>query len=90
MASQLPADIWASWQTVVAKEVQERKGGQDSELLGLVISDQTQPDVRWDACQRLIRKRKMVLSRVPGESGLWLARSLETGQESILRAPLNG
>ena len=90
VANQLPSDIWAAWQTVVADEVQEKTGGQDTELLSLVNSKETPPEVRWDACQRLIRRRKMVLARVPKESGMWLARSLETGQESILRAPLNG
>jgi hypothetical protein len=90
VANQLPSDIWASWQTVVADEVQEKTGGQDTDLLSLVNSEETPPEVRWDACQRLIRRRKMVLARVPKESGMWLARSLETGQESILRAPLYG
>lgn len=80
---------WAVWQSTVPAEVPSQTAAAEMALTEVVFSEDTPTEVRWDACQRLARKRKMALSRVPKQDGLFLARCAETGREVILRAPTN-
>lgn len=85
----LPGEPWAVWQATVPAEVPNPTATAEMALTEVVFSEDTPSEVRWDACQRLVRKRKMVLSRVPKQDGLFLARCAETGREVILRVPTN-
>ena len=85
----LPGQPWAVWQATVPAEVASPTAAAEMALTEVVFSEDTAAQVRWDACQRLVRKRKMALSRVPKQDGLFLARCAETGREVILKVPTN-
>lgn len=86
----LPGTPWAIWETTVPAEVPTQAATAELALTEVVFSEDTPPEVRWDACQRLVRKRRMTLSRVPKQDGLFLARCSETGRETILRIAAHG
>jgi hypothetical protein len=85
----LPQSAWAVWQASVPAEIKGNKPTAELALTEVVFSEDTAADIRWDACQRLARKRRIQLSRVPNQEGLFLARCPDSGREAILRCPNN-
>ncbi|MBM4095473.1 MAG: hypothetical protein ACKO9Z_08550 [Planctomycetota bacterium] len=81
----LPENAWAIWHASVPAEIKGNKPTAELALTEVVFSEDTADDIRWDACQRLARKRKIQLSRVPNQEGLFLARCPDSGREAILR-----
>jgi len=86
--SQAPSGAVAWWNTLVPESPKAQEDQTDPfvELLGDLSAD---PAARWDAVERLVKKRRVALERPDSKdpTGQWVARIHETGEKIELPPP---